>query len=147
MIKFEDTAPYQIVDHLYDVRKDFIILGLCGKVGSGVSTVSSILEKSFPELQLPSPSFDDSNRYFANEYRILYNYAKSNWNPFYKIRTSSLITRHILKYKVDNFVSFLARICESGLTKETKKSIKKISSAFFEKKCLSILILLVKNLE
>ncbi len=54
---FESLASYRIINHLYDERKDFIILGLCGRVGSGVSTVSDILEKNFEELQLPNPGF------------------------------------------------------------------------------------------
>lgn len=133
MKKFDETAPYQIVDHLYDVRKDFIILGLCGKVGSGVSTVSSILEKRFSDLQLPDPSFDNPDRYIASEYRILYNYAKSNWIPFYKIRTSSLITRHLLKYEVSELVGFLDSICGSELIKKNKDTIEKIICEFYEK--------------
>ena len=45
MKDFKETTSYQIVNHLYDERKDFIILGLCGKVGSGVTETANILEK------------------------------------------------------------------------------------------------------
>lgn len=104
---FDSMESYRIIDHMYDQRKDFIILGLCGRVGSGVSTVSSILEKTFDNLQLPRPGFDNPNRFNAHEYRILYTYAKQNWKPFYKIRTSALISRYILDYPTDSFAKFL----------------------------------------
>lgn len=109
---FKSMASNQIIDHVYDSRKDFIILGLCGKVGSGVSTVSEILEKSFEDLQLPDHGFDNSDLYAAHEYRILYTYAANkNWKSFYKIRTSALITRHILAYSAENFVTLLTKLC------------------------------------
>ena len=44
MKDFKETTSYQIVNHLYDERKDFIILGLFGKVGSGVTETANILE-------------------------------------------------------------------------------------------------------
>lgn len=59
MKDFKETTSYQIVNHLYDERKDFIILGLCGKVGSGVTETANILEKTFDELYLPVPRFGE----------------------------------------------------------------------------------------
>ena len=47
MKDFKETTSYQIVNHLYDERKDFIILGLCGKVGSGVTETANILFKLY----------------------------------------------------------------------------------------------------
>lgn len=133
MKDFNKTETYRIMDHLYDDRKEFIILGLCGKVGSGVSTVSSILERNFNELNLPKPSFNVYDTYTSNEYRILYNYAEVNWNPFHKIRTSSLITRRILCYSEQAFVKFLEDIHPSKFSNTQKKDIKKTVSNFFNK--------------
>ena len=44
---FKESASYKINEHLYNVQKEFIVLGLCGKVGSGVSEVAEILELPF----------------------------------------------------------------------------------------------------
>ena len=139
---FENLASYKIIDHLYDERKDFIILGLCGRVGSGVSTVSGILQKRFEELQLPVPGFDNPDLNAAHEYRILYTYANENWKPFFKIRTSALITRHILSDKevsidqaINNFIEFLLKLCKEKQEKESELRTKfqKITEEFFEK--------------
>lgn len=128
------SASYQIIDHLFDEYKDFIILGLCGRVGSGVSTVASILGKEFEDLQLPPPGFESPDTYDTHEYRILYNYAQKNWRSFYKIRTSSLITRHILKENVDNFIVFLETLCQFSETTLDFAEIKKHTKSFFEEK-------------
>lgn len=107
---FKSLASHKIIDHLYDDRKDFIILGLCGRVGSGVSTISRILEMSFDEMQLPPPGYDAEDPLGSREYRIIHTYARENWNTFYKIRTSALITRHILDNKVDSFCKYIEQI-------------------------------------
>lgn len=107
---FTSQASYKIIDHLYDDRKDFIILGLCGKVGSGVSTISRILEMSFDEMQLPLPGYDETDPLGSREYRIIHTYAKENWHSFYKIRTSALITRHILDHSPDAFFAYIKEL-------------------------------------
>ena len=133
--QFERMPSYKIIDNMYDNRKDFIILGLCGKIGSGVSTVAEILEKNFGELQLASPGYDHS--YDTHEYRILYTYASKNWIRFYKIRTSALITRHILAEPSDprlnpaqRFIDFLNEL-DSEINLDDENLKQKLDKAFF----------------
>lgn len=123
---FKSLASHRIIDHLYDDRKDFIILGLCGRVGSGVSTISRILEMSFDEMQLPSPGYDAEDSLSSREYRIIHAYANKNWNTFYKIRTSALITRHILDTGVDSFCDYVQKLVNCK-----RKTIRKHASNFF----------------
>lgn len=132
--QFERMPSYKIIDNMYDNRKDFIILGLCGKIGSGVSTVAEILEKNFGELQLAPPGYDHS--YDTHEYRILYTYASKNWIRFYKIRTSALITRHILAESPDptqKFIAFLKTL-DSKIDSTNQDLKEKLDKAFFSKK-------------
>lgn len=47
-----NTSPsrgsgYQVINDLFDRQQDFIVVGLCGKTGSGVSTTAEILNKEF----------------------------------------------------------------------------------------------------
>ena len=49
---FEESASYKISKHLYNAQKEFIVLGLCGKVGSGVSEVAEILEPVDTKLKI-----------------------------------------------------------------------------------------------
>ena len=128
-----NTPSHQIVSHLYNEHKDFIILGLCGKVGSGVSTTANILTKKFEDLQLPQSGFKNLEQYDSHEYRILYTYAKENWVSFYKIRTSSLITRHILKSDATKFCEFLKQITDDFKNEEASKKLEDIANTFFNK--------------
>lgn len=132
---FKKQDSYRIIDHLYDDRKDFIILGLCGRVGSGVSTVSGILEKTFKELQLPLPGYDDEDPFAAHEYRVIHTYARKNWHAFHKIRTSALITRHILDYDEQGFVKYIYSLLdETQKNDKLKSSLQKIAGEFFHAK-------------
>lgn len=131
--EFKETASYQIVDHLYDERKDFIILGLCGKVGSGVTETANILEKTFDELYLPVPGFEEDDLYSSHEYRILYTYAKANnWNRFYKIRASALITRRVLSGQVSELSRTLEKLANNKAGSIEDRCFDEICNTFFE---------------
>lgn len=119
-ISFPEMPSYKIIDHLYDAQKDFIILGLCGKTGSGVSTTASLLENEFNDLNLPVPGYGNSNLVENHEYRILYTFAKENWKNFYRIDVSSLITRNILLYRSNDFIKFTEQIIDKKYTKKEK---------------------------
>lgn len=141
MKNFEESASYEISKHLYKAQSEFIVLGLCGQVGSGVSEVAEILEQPFEKLRLPQPGFQDYDSYDAHEYRILYTYAKRNWKEIYKIRTSSLITRYILTESKGRTCKFLAQITANNEDKKDgrkKKYFKHVKSFFNDKMSFSI---------
>lgn len=87
-----NTSPsrgsgYQVINDLFDRQQDFIVVGLCGKTGSGVSTTAEILNKEFEELHLNAEPPAAGTDYERHEYRLLYNYARRNWNCFYLVKT------------------------------------------------------------
>lgn len=100
---------YKVVKSLFNRQQDFIIVGLCGKTGSGVSTVAQILHQDFENLNLSSEPPQNLKDYGRHEYRILYNYARKNWSGFYLIKTRALITAHVLIHEPSQFVGFLER--------------------------------------
>ncbi|HHY99818.1 MAG TPA: hypothetical protein GYA03_01855 [Tissierellia bacterium] len=72
------------INKIYDERKDFIIIGLTGRTGSGCSTVAEILKTpKFNKLHLNSPKEYDFKSSEERKYSILYKYAshEGNWNP------------------------------------------------------------------
>lgn len=97
----------EIAKYLFGSQRDFIVIGLCGKTGSGSSTVANILTKSFDELRLPRPNSDGSDLYREHEEKILYTFAEKNWRKFYKIKTSALLMAHILDYDKRALKKFL----------------------------------------
>lgn len=104
---FSKTNHYRLIKGFFDSKQDFIVLGLCGKTGSGSTTVADILQKSFDQLNMPVPSDNSADRMEDYEYRLLYTYTKVHWRPFYRIKTSALITARVLTDSEDSFLNFL----------------------------------------
>ena len=84
---------YEAISKIYNERKDFMIIGLTGRTGSGCSTVAHILEQTeFSKLDLKSPKEYDYNNSEERKYSILYEYAKTNfWDGFKVIEMTDII--------------------------------------------------------
>ena len=98
---------YKIVSELFERQQDFIVVGLCGKTGSGVSTIADILQKEFNELNLSLEAPQEFSDYERHEYHILYDFAQKNWNKFYLVKTRALIVASVLSYEQEDFCKFL----------------------------------------
>jgi deoxycytidylate deaminase len=97
------------VDMLFEERKNFIIIGLTGRTGSGCSEVAKILHSKFDELDISEPdcnSFQDNDK--RKEY-IVYKYMEENWRQFQVIEIRNIITSFILENKFDDFKDYITR--------------------------------------
>lgn len=96
-----------IVDKIYRLRKNFLILGLTGRTGSGCTTVADTLTKNFNQLKSRYRDFHrgdiDNN---TRKDRIIYKYLEQNWKtPFTKITASDIIFYFALTLEFDEFIS------------------------------------------
>lgn len=87
-----------MIDTIYSHKKNFIILGLTGRIGSGCTTAANFLsqrteEHSIEELILS----DDVNDKFRKKY-IIDKFYRQNWKPFVILKASDIITAFIMKY-------------------------------------------------
>lgn len=128
--QFSESNHYRIIDTFLDSKKDFIILGLCGKTGSGSTTIAQILQTPFDRLNLPQPGDAVGDMQEAAEYRILYTYAQKHWRSFFRIKSSALITAHILKEKPEDFCKFLKGLVPD-VYNEKKELIQEFTNSFF----------------
>ena len=129
----EKNIHYKIINNLYTSQEDFIVIGLCGKTGSGCSTVSKIFQQDFGKLFLSTPGSVHNDIYSEHEYRILYNFAKVNWRRFYRVKVSALITATVLQNSEQDMFDFLVDLCdEIGSNKDATLEI--IKNNFFEAK-------------
>ncbi|QPK62906.1 deoxycytidylate deaminase [Methylomonas sp. LL1] len=102
----------KLISKLFLAREQFILIGLTGRTGSGCTTAANILENASPEF--PESSFIryKSENYFKNldskRYEILRNYATANWNSFFSIKVSDLISGYLLNLEAEEVVSFIA---------------------------------------
>ena len=120
---------YKVINTLFNSQEDFIVLGLCGYTGSGSSSSAKILQKNFKKLFLSTPASSTKNLFEGHEYRILYNYAKVNWESFYRIKVSSLITGSLLEYSIVELVNFIKEFANDS---KQDSQLNKICRDFFE---------------
>lgn len=99
---------------VYNERSNFIIVGLTGRTGSGCSEAASILESAnFEDLNLKVPKNQDYHSKDERKYKIIYDYAKSNWNQFYVLRMSDVIFSFLLPYKLEELNEIFTAIVPS----------------------------------
>ena len=92
---------------IYNLRSNFVVIGITGRTGSGCSEVASLLSKGFDANLFPAPETFPLMHNSYRKYRILYKYAKENFKPFTLLEYKDIISLFILKYGYFSFVSFL----------------------------------------
>jgi deoxycytidylate deaminase len=87
------------LDHLYDLRKNFNVIALTGRTGSGCSRLAHILSGDFSRLSeglRESSNFVDS--VFRRKYDICKNFLgyEGNWTPYEIIRYVDVLLFYII---------------------------------------------------
>lgn len=95
------------LERLFDERKDFIIIGLTGRTGSGCSTVANLLTQDFNDLNLPIPKIEEFSSTEERKYSVLHKYAEKNWEKFIKIEMRNIITSFILEERFEKFQNLM----------------------------------------
>ncbi|MFA5848852.1 MAG: hypothetical protein WC833_03135 [Bacteroidales bacterium] len=111
------------LSNIYSLRKNFTVIALTGRTGSGCTEVANCLSKGFANNNdlFPKPDELGYNHNAYRKYRIVYNYASKNFAPFTIINYRDILLAFILKYGFDEFISFLqsdllkSEFKESGL--------------------------------
>jgi dCMP deaminase len=79
-----------LVDKIYTLKNNFILVGLTGKTGSGCSTVAEILKNGYIDYK----AVDEKDKYIQQKKdRIIKNFASKNFKDkaFYIIKPSTII--------------------------------------------------------
>lgn len=87
------------LDQLYSLRKNFTIIGLTGRTGSGCSDLADLLSIGFNENRLIRKPDELSTSVFQRKYQIVYNYAEKNWKKY-----------NIIEYKKVLFLLLLPKL-------------------------------------
>jgi deoxycytidylate deaminase/dephospho-CoA kinase len=95
------------ISSIYEDAKDFLIIGLTGRTGSGCSTAAQKL--CSPIFDVPSEGYEGLTRNEFKKHQIVKKYIDgSNWTAFYKIEASSLITYHLLILSNEDFAEYFS---------------------------------------
>lgn len=96
------------LDKIYEVRKDFTIIGLTGRTGSGCANVTQILEKDFKTNDFPIPINRKEQQHADDvKYEIAYRFLEKNYKPFISIKYSDILTFFILREGYSKLVEFI----------------------------------------
>lgn len=115
-----------VIDQIYKLRQDFMVIGLTGRTGSGCSTVAGVLAKgAFTELKSEYKEFRsgkiDNN---VRKSRIVYNFMKKHWKPFTIIKASDVIFYYALL--LDDFEKFKSNLFCTSETDKVSNASKEI---------------------
>lgn len=121
------------INSVYEDAKDFLIIGLTGRTGSGCTTTAQKLCGN--EFNVPTDGYDGLSRNELKKHQIIKKYIDgADWIPFYKIEASSLITYQLLELSSSDFVVYfssdtfdnpLSKKEASGLFQEFESARKK----------------------
>jgi deoxycytidylate deaminase len=123
------------LDQLYSLRKNFTIIGLTGRIGSGCSDLAEILSNDFDKIQSIRKPENIEQSVFQKKYEIVYNYTKQNWKEYKIIEYKKVIFLLLLpllyknsknKHLFDYYRYFLADESPEERIMKVKDEIKKL---------------------
>lgn len=121
----EKPSKEIIVDKIYRLRRNFVIIGLTGRTGSGCTTVAETLSKNFKDLKSLYREFNSGEiTNDTRKNRIVYRYLQENWDtPFTVISASDVIFYFALQLSFDEFVEAIVRANSDKLMSDPKTRI------------------------
>ncbi|GAL83115.1 hypothetical protein MYP_341 [Sporocytophaga myxococcoides] len=93
------------LSRIYELRRSFTIIGLTGRTGSGCKDVAQLLSAGFTE-SYPRPNLK-SDHNTDRKYRIVYEFAKVNFEKFFLIEYRHVLSLFILHEGVESLISYL----------------------------------------
>ena len=123
------------IDKIYSHRREFLVIGLTGRTGSGCTTAANILalpsdKFTFPDLD----SFEYANSNDRRKDNIILKFSKENRFPFHIIQVKDIITAFILEENFDTFNSFLLKSDSRGSISNSVLEIKEDYELFHKKR-------------
>lgn len=140
------SSTENAIENIFKYQKDFLLIGLTGRTGSGCSTSAQILSEN--GLNLPEASKSHFTGDDTRKFRIIKKYMSKNWKPFLWLRVTSIITGFILAKDFSVFSGYVrSKIDEkmwpsdsdlSDFHERFKEFSRKIKDVDIEKKTQSI---------
>ena len=125
------------LDNLYSLRRDFTVIGITGRTGSGCTKIANHLTYSFKKFNnedglRPISDFDPRSLFYR-KYNILNNFmaTKGNWVPFEKIMYKNVIVLYLFNKEGGN-LKFLHQLLEKYFVEKFGEENTVIASKAFK---------------
>ncbi|CAD6562848.1 hypothetical protein ACFQ3P_39720 [Paraburkholderia sabiae] len=122
------------IGKVFEHRKNFLVIGLTGRTGSGCTTAARVLatalfsDLSLPSVQNPPRSHED------RKLRIVRLWAEKHWQPFATISVTALILAMAIREGNQKLVSHLllidSNISQAEIVKILRPIERKVKKAF-----------------
>jgi len=126
------------LDKLYELRRNFSIIGLTGRTGSGCSKIAEVLSQDFDLLKKNGlrETKDIKDHIDRQKYSICHNYLShgNNWEPFSTIKYKDVLLFFIISYntKEDFILNLLSKFYRELKTENNSKVIKVVAKKIDE---------------
>lgn len=130
----DSSIKGNIIENIYSLRNNFLIIGLTGRTGSGCTSVASILQEEDVQnmksnySKFRSGAIDNQ----ARKDRIVYNFITENWKKFEVITASNIIYYFSLLLDYEDFIGCITitlrdakNKSETESTNKTKEEVRK----------------------
>lgn len=131
-----------MIETIYENRKNFIVIGLTGRIGSGCTTTAEFMSKNKDEHNLKKICVNDNSTDKDRKKNIIDTYYRKNWEKFQIIRASDIITLFILKYDFDELNEILKEFNKKVKEAKEKDSTSDEKQLFNRLKFYSKIIIL-----
>ncbi|MBU9193750.1 hypothetical protein KTD33_04290 [Burkholderia gladioli] len=131
------------INKVFEHRKNFIVIGLTGRTGSGCTTAAQILGSSYEKLRIPSIA-NPPKTHEDRKWKIIQMWAENHWRPFTTVSATSLILMLAIERGANKFAS-LAKEIEPKINKNNLTSELKIYESDAKQSLKTIKELRTKN--
>ena len=147
------------LDHLYSLRRNFTIIGLTGRTGSGCTTIARLLSKKYNYIEKQGlrdfEEYQEDDNIFLRKYNIVKYFmsTEGNWSPYTVISYKNVLLFYIynkyggkkkkLKELLDNYYK------DSSINNEPQVNsiLNEITKIYEEYKTLINSIYQINNIE
>lgn len=120
----------EAIKQIYKHRKDFILIGLTGKIGAGCSTTAKFMTQDISSHNLPSLCISSSSSDIDRKKYIIQKFYLANWKPFVKITASDVITSFLLENDFDTVQNFLISANFKEFNSDFKKDYNRLHKEY-----------------
>lgn len=97
------------ISKIYSLRKNFTVIAVTGRTGSGCTEVTEALSKGYyqdPELY-PLPNTKEYDHNSQRKYRIIHEFAINNFSPYQSILYKDILIAFILSCSIEELINYL----------------------------------------